>query len=64
MLRQWADQLRALLRACDLTCRYGADEFLLVLPETGDAEADLALARLRVGARRDGLRRPTAAASR
>ncbi len=47
VLRQWADQLRALLRACDLTCRYGADEFLLVLPETGDAEADQALARLR-----------------
>jgi len=48
VLRQWADQLRGLLRECDLTCRYGADEFLLVLPETGDAQADQALARLRV----------------
>jgi diguanylate cyclase (GGDEF)-like protein len=46
VLRQWADQLRALLRTCDLTCRYGADEFLLVLPETGDAQADQVLERL------------------
>ncbi len=46
VLRQWADQLRSLLRSCDLTCRYGADEFLLVLPETGDAQADQVLERL------------------
>ena len=46
VLRQWADQLTALLRTCDLTCRYGADEFLLVLPETGDAQADQVLERL------------------
>ena len=46
VLRQWADQLRALLRECDLTCRYGADEFLLVLPEIGDTQADLVLSRL------------------
>ena len=46
VLRQWADQLRALLRECDLTCRYGADEFLLVLPEVGDTQVDLVLGRL------------------
>ena len=47
VLRQWADHLRALLRSCDLTCRYGADEFLLVLPETDDGTADVVLSRLR-----------------
>jgi diguanylate cyclase (GGDEF)-like protein len=46
VLRHWAAALTVQLRSCDLVCRYGADEFLLVLPETGDQQADAVLARV------------------
>ena len=46
VLCHWAAALTAQLRSCDLVCRYGADEFLLVLPETAEQQADAVLARV------------------
>ncbi len=46
VLRHWAAALTVQLRSCDLVCRYGADEFLVVLPETADQQTDAVLERV------------------
>jgi diguanylate cyclase (GGDEF)-like protein len=46
VLCHWAAALTAQLRSCDLVCRYGADEFVLVLPETAEQQADAVLERV------------------
>ncbi len=46
VLCHWAAALTAQVRSCDLVCRYGADEFVLMLPETAEQQADAALERV------------------
>lgn len=46
VLCHWAAALTAQLRSCDLVCRYGGDEFVLVLPETEGQQVDAVLARV------------------
>ncbi len=46
VLCHWAAALTAQLRSCDLVCRYGGDEFVLVLPETAEQQVGAVLARI------------------
>jgi diguanylate cyclase (GGDEF)-like protein len=46
-LREVGDSIRAELRAADLACRYGGDEFCILLPETDDAGASSIADRIR-----------------
>ena len=46
VIREVAARLAAALRETDLLCRYGGEEFAVLLPETTVAEADAAAARL------------------
>ncbi len=56
VLRTFASAARAELRGDDVLARWGGEEFLLMLPDTGLAEATLVLRRMaaRVGAMRIG----------
>lgn len=47
VLRSFAERAAAALRATDVISRWGGEEFLLLLPATDQAEADLVLRRLR-----------------
>ena len=55
-LQETARVLRGTLRAADLCCRTGGDEFMILLPETSAAGARQAMARLRVSVIRSGAR--------
>lgn len=43
-----ARQLESQIRECDILCRYGGEEFILLLPETSVADAFVMLEKLRV----------------
>lgn len=53
LLQQVAERLSECIRGCDTACRYGGDEFLILLPEIGgseDAEAVAQKIRARLSA--------------
>ena len=57
VLNKITGMLRANLRSCDVLLRWGGEEFVIVLPDTGGDTAALVLARLReqgLGLRPDG----------
>ncbi len=56
VLQEVARQLREAVRASDVVCRYGGDEFAVLFPDTGPTEAARALRRaLGTLARREGV---------
>jgi two-component system cell cycle response regulator len=47
VLRQLANRVRKSIRGIDLACRYGGEEFVIVMPETDMAVATIVAERLR-----------------
>jgi two-component system cell cycle response regulator len=47
VLREFADRIRANVRGIDLCCRYGGEEFVIVMPDTDTALAYVVAERLR-----------------
>lgn len=56
LLVKCAEWLRAELRETDVVCRYGGDEFAVILPETTGADAGRMMARLARGFKEFGVR--------
>ena len=48
LLKEVGDLLRGFLRATDIACRYGGDEFVIIMPETSKKSAIFVAERLRV----------------
>ncbi|WP_407050723.1 PleD family two-component system response regulator [Methyloraptor flagellatus] len=49
VLREFSERLRASVRGIDLVCRYGGEEFVVVMPDTDMALAYMVAERLRKG---------------
>jgi two-component system cell cycle response regulator len=47
VLREFASRIRSTVRGADLACRYGGEEFVVVMPDTDAAQAAMIAERLR-----------------
>jgi two-component system cell cycle response regulator len=56
VLREFANRLRTAVRGADLACRYGGEEFVLVMPDTSPQTAATVAERLRMTIEQDPFR--------